>query len=351
MAGAHADATNAEANTAGKWTVTRATDPLLDTPSIIATLSATPVPGKPELRPSLRVACTDGLLSTSIRWETGTKGGWAGQTPEGIDVLVRLGRQEPAWRRWEQIGRTPVTELDEPDKFITELASHRRLAVRAYPAGTAPATVVFNLSDAGAIMTEVTNACRLFAKRMESLTPARAELHIPAEVELRQIEDERRTAETERGRIGAQNEAEAQRRKRIEAAKKRTEARRGIEAARRREAERALQEAIAQDARQIDRERLALLDAGRMEYIAQIKDKIERNWLRPPGTRLRLKCVVRVSQIPGGEVVQAEIMHSSGNVAFDRSVEDAVLRSSPLPVPKDPSLFDRHVTITFEPEA
>ena len=48
-----------------------------------------------------------------------------------------------------------MTELDKPDKFITELASHRRRAVRAYPAGTAPATVVFNLSDAGAVMTSV----------------------------------------------------------------------------------------------------------------------------------------------------------------------------------------------------
>ena len=94
-----------------------------------------------------------------------------------------------------------------------------------------------------------------------------------------------------------------------------------------------------------------MLDAGRMEYIAQIKAKIERNWLRPPGTALGLKCVVRVSQIPGGEVVQAEIETSSGNIAFDRSVEDAVLRSSPLPTPKDPSLFDRNIVIKFEPEA
>ena len=89
----------------------------------------------------------------------------------------------------------------------------------------------------------------------------------------------------------------------------------------------------------------------RIEYVAQIKDKIERNWLRPPGTASGLKCVVRVSQLPGGDVVQVDIQTGSGNVAFDRSVEEAVLRSSPLPVPKDPSLFDRHIVITFEPEA
>lgn len=61
--------------------------------------------------------------------------------------------------------------------------------------------------------------------------------------------------------------------------------------------------------------------------------------------------MVRVSQLPGGDVVQVDIQAGSGNVAFDRSVEEAVLRSTPLPVPKDPSLFDRHIVITFEPEA
>ena len=149
--------------------------------------------------------------------------------------------------------------------------------------------------------------------------------------------------------------AELRRQKEAEGALKDKEAIAPVEAGqapdsiRRREAERALQEAIAREARQLEQEHLALLDAGRVEYIAQIKDKIERNWLRPPGTALGLKCVVRVSQIPGGEVVQAEIRTSSGNVAFDRSVEEAVLSSSPLPVPKDPSLFDRHIVITFEP--
>ena len=103
------------------------------------------------------------------------------------------------------------------------------------------------------------------------------------------------------------------------------------------EAERELRDAIDREARQ--------------QYIVRIRTKVERNWLRPPGTAAGLKCVVRVSQIPGGEVVQAVIQSSSGNVAFDRSVEEAALRSSPLPVPKNPSWFDRNILITFEPEA
>ena len=42
-----------------------------------------------------------------------------------------VGEQAPAWRRWKQVGNTPVTELDEPWRFITILASHSKLAVRA----------------------------------------------------------------------------------------------------------------------------------------------------------------------------------------------------------------------------
>ena len=105
----------------------------------------------------------------------------------------------------------------------------------------------------------------------------------------------------------------------------------------------------ARDARQLEKERRALLDA-RMEYIAQINDKIERNWIRPTEPVNGLKCVVRLSQFPGGKVVQVEIQTSSGNAAYDQSVRDAVLRASPLPVPKDPSLFDRNILIVFAPE-
>ena len=63
-----------------------------------------------------------------------------------------------------------------------------------------------------------------------------------------------------------------------------------------------------------------------------------------------LKCKIRVTQIAGGEVVKAEVIQSSGNLAFDRSVEAAVFKASPLPRPKDPSLFDREIVFIFAPE-
>ena len=86
------------------------------------------------------------------------------------------------------------------------------------------------------------------------------------------------------------------------------------------------------------------------EYIGQIQATVNRNWIRPTGAGKGLKCTVKVAQIPGGEVHSVVITKSSGNVAFDRSVENAVLKSSPLPQPKDPSLFAREIIFEFEPE-
>ena len=369
LADANADAAGTEANGTWTWKVTKTVDPILDSPAVVATLPGRPGPGMASSGQNLRLACTDGTLRASIRWGATPDREWTARDPGQAEVLVRFGESAPTWQHWRRPAGRPVTEASEPGAFMKHLGAHRTVALRVYPSEERPITVVFDLTEVKPVIEEVMGACRTSAERKERVTAGLAELRSQAEAERKRVEEERRgaererieaarkKAEAERERIeAARKKAEAERerieaarkkaeaeRERIEAARKKAEAElKRIEAARYREAERALQEAIALDAR---------LDAEEIEYIAQIKRKIERNWLRPPGTAVGLKCVVRVSQIPGGEVVQAEIQSSSGSVAFDRSVEEAVLRASPLPVPNDPSLFDRNIVITFEPEA
>jgi colicin import membrane protein len=118
------------------------------------------------------------------------------------------------------------------------------------------------------------------------------------------------------------------------------------EAARQREAEQALQAQLAEEQAQ------ARAEHALSGYIPQIQNKIQRNWLRPGGSAAGLSCLIRVKLIPGGEVVDAKVVRSSGDPLFDRSVETAVLKASPLPMPADVAMFKyfREINFNFNPD-
>ncbi len=82
-------------------------------------------------------------------------------------------------------------------------------------------------------------------------------------------------------------------------------------------------------------------------YTDLIRQKVERNWIQPPGDITGLNCVVRVRLIPGGDVIDAQVIKSSGNTFFDRSVERATRKAAPLPLPSDPSMFNYFRTLEF----
>ncbi len=92
------------------------------------------------------------------------------------------------------------------------------------------------------------------------------------------------------------------------------------------------------------------LDSLRGRYIADIKNKVERNWIRPASARSGSSCKVAVSQIPGGEVVNVTVTQCIGDDIFLRSVEAAVYKASPLPRPSDPALFERQILFNFKPK-
>lgn len=100
---------------------------------------------------------------------------------------------------------------------------------------------------------------------------------------------------------------------------------------------------------QLDAERLQEgVDAeGLAVYTAMIRQKIERNWSAPASAHSELECSVRVNQVPGGEVTGVTILSCNGDDAVKRSVEAAIYRSSPLPEPSDPSLFDRNILLNL----
>lgn len=86
-------------------------------------------------------------------------------------------------------------------------------------------------------------------------------------------------------------------------------------------------------------------------YIQAIRSRVASVFVYPDLAK-GLNCTLYVRMIPGGEVVEARVIQSSGNPAFDRQAENAVRKAAPLPVPADPRLFQRmrEIKFVFDPE-
>jgi colicin import membrane protein len=89
--------------------------------------------------------------------------------------------------------------------------------------------------------------------------------------------------------------------------------------------------------------------AQQAEYKALIEARINRTWIRPATARAGINCEVRVTQVPGGEVVGVKVTRCNGDAAVRESIEAAVYRASPLPLPPNPDLFDRNLVVNFTP--
>jgi len=85
------------------------------------------------------------------------------------------------------------------------------------------------------------------------------------------------------------------------------------------------------------------------QYAAQIQQAVERQWIRPPSARSGLECVVAVSQSPSGTVLRVAVEQCNGDMAVKQSIENAVQRASPLPLPSDMRLFERNLRFIFKP--
>jgi colicin import membrane protein len=190
---------------------------------------------------------------------------------------------------------------------------------------------------------------RVADERIKEQREAR-ERQVAEERKRREQAEQKRRAEAKQkqeAEKARQARAEEDRRKAAEQKRVAEEARRKADAERR-EAQRKneLQSAIAAEEALNAAEESGLLD----QYLEVIRQKVERNWIRPASARAGISCVVLVTQMPGGDVVNARVTECNGDAAVVRSIEIAVLRSSPLPLPPDPALFERNLKFVFKPE-
>lgn len=187
---------------------------------------------------------------------------------------------------------------------------------------------------------------RLAAEQKKREEDARAEEARLQKIEREKEEAERqRKLEEERKRKEAEAEEE---RLRIEAEEKRKadiEAQRLENERLRREAEDAArQEALAEESQVLE----AQAASAEAAYIFKIKQSVTRHWVQPITAEEGLDCAVKVTQTTGGEVTRVEFGSCNGDATVRRSIDAAVRKASPLPRPRDPSVFDRQITIYFK---
>lgn len=167
---------------------------------------------------------------------------------------------------------------------------------------------------------------------------------------------EQRALERKQQEAEQQRKAEAEKQAKLEAERKRV-AEIQRKQREREEAERRQVQAEADAREQQLRDQLAAEEgimqaraSGAMnQYAAMIQQHVERQWNRPPSARSGIECEVSVSQSPSGTVLRVQVGRCNGDQAVKQSIENAVQRASPLPLPTDMRLFDRNLRFIFKP--
>ncbi|MBI3188964.1 MAG: cell envelope integrity protein TolA [Gammaproteobacteria bacterium] len=120
--------------------------------------------------------------------------------------------------------------------------------------------------------------------------------------------------------------------------------------ARRKQDEAELQRRMAEEEqkRAANNSRLQTL---RDQYLLQIEQHISRRWIQPAQMSSGWQCEVKVQQNAMGDILSVQMVNCNGSEAFRSSVEQAVNKSSPLPVPRDPDVFDKTIRFTFNPKS
>src|SRR5690606_32444587 len=188
-------------------------------------------------------------------------------------------------------------------------------------------------------------------------------------------EEVRRDAEAERARVEREQEEKrrqeqidlTERKKQEEAEQKRRLAQQQLEKIRaereklereQRLAQERLQQIADREARQASQQAAASappppgnqgVDAGlAARYAAALQEAILRNWTRPETVPIGQRCRIVIHQIPGGEVVSAEVDPSCPYDELGRrSVEAAVLKAQPLPYAGFEPVFQRTLILNF----
>ncbi len=179
------------------------------------------------------------------------------------------------------------------------------------------------------------------------------------EAEVRRQAEAKRQADTQRQAAAEQQrKLDSERQKKADADKQRL-----AEIQRKQEEEakqrRAADDTKAQATRESELKRQLAEEEGRTQavdsgllnqYMVMIQQRVMRNWNRPLSAKSGIECEVQVSQGTNGTVLSAQVGRCNGDDAVKQSIEQAVYKASPLPLPPDQRLFERNLVFIFKPQ-
>jgi colicin import membrane protein len=101
---------------------------------------------------------------------------------------------------------------------------------------------------------------------------------------------------------------------------------------------------------QLAREAKSAKDRALQTWIDNIRNSIRGRIVLPLNLQGNPEALFLVTQLPTGQVLEAKLVISSGHTGYDDAVLRAILKSSPLPKPDSPGLFQRELNLTFRPK-
>ncbi len=260
-------------------------------------------------------------------------------------------------------GSTPIQATIVDSRLLRAgTAAHRAAPPPAPPSPAKPAVQPSAAAQQQALAQRQAAQQHLARQRSAEQAAAVAKRAAAAQAKLAAATEAKRTAAAEARREAAaeaKREAAAEAKREAAAQAKREAAaeakREAAAAAKRKAAAQAAARATMQAElrQQIQAEEHAdAIAAGPLAdaYRAALQSRIIQAWIKPPAAKPGIDCLVRVTQVPGGEVTRARVTQCNGDAAVRQSIENAVYRASPLPTPPDPSLFHRTLILEFKPD-
>ena len=82
-------------------------------------------------------------------------------------------------------------------------------------------------------------------------------------------------------------------------------------------------------------------------WVLTMQKKVQANWERPPLEQGASNCAASLQLLPSGDVASVTFDTPCTTESIQHSIESAILKSSPLPLPSSSDIFTPKIVMTF----